>query len=768
MKRKEQEVSTTPKILTTFENLEQKEQNEKKLKVSPTSIAHYESLSDPQNLMERRGEVRIYEFDPALIREVLPEDLDYVYKFKNPEKKEKVSLTSIAHHGSLSDLQKLMEKKEEVDLNERDAEGNSVLHKAVLSEDPEKLRCLLERGAPVDAQNKKYETALHWAVYYEDLAMVALLVHNAGADIRLFNRWGNGAIHCAAEYDYPEVIELMLDPEKSCDVTPKDINDIWNADGNNPFHVAIKENSIDTVRYLLGKGKVNIDCQTRSGFSPLICSVTSGYITVAKLLLEHGANLRFRDNNGNTALLHAIMNGRLEIVELLVEEYNHADLNFREVNNNGNTAWLLAVINGHLDIMKCLKDIVDTNARNQAGDSALLLAVIYGRLKIWEWLIDNGYSKLTEQDCEGNTAFLWTAMFDNIDVAKTLIENYNVDRFRRNSEGNTALLLAIMYGHSEMVQWLIDNKHADLSAQNDEGNNALLLATIYSQLELVRWLIEEKQVGLGKRNLDGDTALILAVKNNHPDIVKLLLEIGANINEINYAGCSAIDFASTQEMYNFLRSFGAEQVSGKNSFPPGDNKLALLPKPKISGTSSSSSSRFDFSTFSNDPTEQADNKTTNSALTQVQIEQLFANFCKKMSGIQWKLNSSVGSDGNMLHTAEHRMPTGHNSWKLTEALQTYLEIMKSEMTFELRIEFSKLKDSVSVFSMRFITPDSLAALRDEKNKTVLSPSSASSSFSSSIAFMPPPPQAPPSSFVRRGEIEQTTSAQQSLYRIELE
>lgn len=87
----------------------------------------------------------------------------------------------------------------------------------------------------------------------------------------------------------------------------------------NDIHWAAKTGDIGTVRGFLAKGiNVNKHEDTDEG-TPLHYAVWGNQVAVARLLLEHGANVSARDDFGFIPFQDAVMYGRLEIVKLLIE-----------------------------------------------------------------------------------------------------------------------------------------------------------------------------------------------------------------------------------------------------------------------------------------------------------------------------------------------------------------------------------------------------------------------------------------------------------------
>ena len=76
--------------------------------------------------------------------------------------------------------------------------ANPALIEAARHQDGEAVRLLLSGGADPDSRQVDDATALHWAVYREDVDMAALLIE-AGADINSANRLGTSPLFIAAE-----------------------------------------------------------------------------------------------------------------------------------------------------------------------------------------------------------------------------------------------------------------------------------------------------------------------------------------------------------------------------------------------------------------------------------------------------------------------------------------------------------------------------------------------------------------------------------------
>jgi ankyrin repeat protein len=107
---------------------------------------------------------------------------------------------------------------------------------------------------------------------------------------------------------------------------------------------------LSTVRLLLEEG-ANVDDKNNYGFTALIRASSLGLSSVVKALLEKGANVDSKNKYGNTALMSAAMKGYIEVVEILLGK--GADP--AATNNIGKTAMMFARERDYEEIVRRLK-----------------------------------------------------------------------------------------------------------------------------------------------------------------------------------------------------------------------------------------------------------------------------------------------------------------------------------------------------------------------------------------------------------------------------
>ena len=166
-----------------------------------------------------------------------------------------------------------------------------------------------------------------------------------------------------------------------------------------------------------------------------------GYFEMVRFLVEDGADIHIRDENGWTALMWAAEGGHLEIVKFLVGR--DAKVNAR--NNSDWTALMQAARGGHLDVVCFLvENGADIHIKNKDGETALMRAAWGGRLEAVKFLVSKGgEGDIHAKDNSGWTALMKAAVSGHLEVVKFLVD-LGAEVNARNNSQETAMTWAVV------------------------------------------------------------------------------------------------------------------------------------------------------------------------------------------------------------------------------------------------------------------------------------------------------------------------------------
>ena len=130
----------------------------------------------------------------------------------------------------------------------------------------------------------------------------------------------------------------------------------------------------ELIKLLIEAG-ANVNAKENDGRTPLMCAADKGHSEIVKLLIENGADVNAKNNYGHTSLMCAAGKGHTEIVKLLIEK----GANVNAKNNYGRTPLMYAADEGHTETVKLLIEKgADVNAKDKDGRTPLMCAADEG------------------------------------------------------------------------------------------------------------------------------------------------------------------------------------------------------------------------------------------------------------------------------------------------------------------------------------------------------------------------------------------------------
>ncbi|UKZ61775.1 uncharacterized protein TrAtP1_003034 [Trichoderma atroviride] len=307
-----------------------------------------------------------------------------------------------------------------------------------------------------------------WAAKHQQESIIKLLL-DKGAEVDLKNKYGPILLRWAARGGHRGFAEWLIDRGVEVDSKSFSYGDLT------PVSIASSYGNEDIFRLLLEKG-ANVEAKDDNGQMLLLFATKRRHKETIKLLLEKGANIDTKDNMGQTSLLLAIEERSIGIVELLLEK--GADIEAK--GNKGRTPLLRAVAIGYPmeDGIKLLLEAgANTEAQDNDGWTPLLLALEAKTVRIANLLLEKG-ANIEAKDNEGRTPLLRaTTIYENSEAIKLLLQ-YGADIEAKDNEGRTPLSwVIIVYQNSEVIRLLL-KYGANIKAKDNEGRTPLSWATI--------------------------------------------------------------------------------------------------------------------------------------------------------------------------------------------------------------------------------------------------------------------------------------------------
>jgi len=184
------------------------------------------------------------------------------------------------------------------------------------------------------------------------------------------------------------------------------------------IHDAVDNGNIEAVKQHLAAGvDVNVKA-TGGGWTPLHYATVNDRKEITELLIDEGANVNAKDNDGDTALHIASGKGHKEIAELLIAK--GADVSAKD-EDIGATPLHLAAQEGRMKVAKLLiTNGADVNAKNKYGGTPLHLGGGMGKDKEFvELLIAKG-ADVNVKDKFGNTPLDFAIRHQRTNIADLL------------------------------------------------------------------------------------------------------------------------------------------------------------------------------------------------------------------------------------------------------------------------------------------------------------------------------------------------------------
>ena len=274
------------------------------------------------------------------------------------------------------------------------------------------------------------------------------------------------------------------------------------------FFKAVEANDVERVSILLRKAtdtsaptstprhlnrrpkKVsNVNIRNEQGLSALHICALHGFEIVARLLVEHGADVNLVTRHGTTALYLACQYNHIPVVLLLLDK-TEAHVDFPDLNRN--TPLHAAASNGHVNTVELLLEHeADATAQNNRGETPLHVAARWGYSELVRRLLASGADVNARTDVDGATPL---HIASDAEVISILID-CNADINAEDDEGLSPVHRAVRQGNVDRVRMLW-NRGAKCDWKDKGMRTPLHSAAYEGHLSIVRFLVETGTVDI--------------------------------------------------------------------------------------------------------------------------------------------------------------------------------------------------------------------------------------------------------------------------------
>jgi ankyrin repeat protein len=324
-------------------------------------------------------------------------------------------------------------------------------------------------------------------------AVKALLDH--GAEIDSKESWrGQTALMWAAAENHPAVVQLLVDRGADVNLVSavSDFSGMKPKPGDVPMHFP------------------------RGGFTALLFAARGGFSECAKILLDHGADVKAADPDQTSALVLAIINGHYDTAALLLQ--HKADPN---ATDDMGRAALFAAVDMRNIYASNRPAPKDTNKVEPLELIKMLLAAgANPNAKLTKLIPPRAVLDFPDVMLgDGATPFLRAAKSSDIPLMQLLLE-HGADPKATTRAGVTALMVAAGMGHSNTVRGgeqpieamkLCLDKGVDINAATEKTLNTALHAAAGRGTDDIVQFLADHGAKLDAKDGKGRTALEVAL-----------------------------------------------------------------------------------------------------------------------------------------------------------------------------------------------------------------------------------------------------------------
>ena len=429
------------------------------------------------------------------------------------------------------------------------AQSDNAVVAAAKAQDHAAVTALVAAQRAVNVPQPDGATALHWASYWDALDTAQVLLE-AGAEVNAVNDYGVTPLALACDNGSAAMVTRLLQGGADPNVV--------RSTGETPVMTCARTGDLAAVDALLTYGAEPSGTDTLYGQTALMWAAGEGHAEVARLLVTRGADVQARTSGGYTALLIAAREDERDLAGLLLDA--GADVNASAP--DGTTALLVATVRGHADLAILLLERGANPNSAETGYTALHWAAGSWHTELTglrgiETGRDDEWRSMNEVRV-GKVRLVEALLAHGADPQARLVKappqfGFASGRFRVSLIGATPFLLAAMDGNLDVMRALAA-AGADPAIGTEEQTTPVMVAAGLGQVPAETRVQERDSLAAVRLTLElgadvndvnqiGRTALHGAAHIRSDAIVQLLVDHGAQINAADVRGITPLMIA---------------------------------------------------------------------------------------------------------------------------------------------------------------------------------------------------------------------------------
>jgi len=234
-----------------------------------------------------------------------------------------------------------------------------------------------------------------------------------------------------------------------------------NSDGNTMLHKAAETAKVKTVAELLAKTDINIDIKNNNGETALLHAVRDGNLKITSLLLAAKADPNIKNNNNLSPFFIAALQGNSDILSTLLK----GDIKIPQ--KDINVAFLVAASKGHLQSVSVF---LDHGINHDITNLALINAANAADLKTMSSLLNAG----ANPNIKGKDGKSVIDIDLNKEADKTLLQEVKmkIEKASAIFSAKAAISKNVMPKEEQKESQKNSAKASQKSANNDESKTA--------------------------------------------------------------------------------------------------------------------------------------------------------------------------------------------------------------------------------------------------------------------------------------------------------